>query len=93
MKELLRPNSSVGYCHVEQGCKIAIGGLFNPNGIAMASNGTIYLSSSLSPGIRVLNRQDNDELTLSDIILTGELRIMSLVPPRLTEEKIPVVIT
>ncbi|KAK0466322.1 uncharacterized protein EV420DRAFT_1511070 [Desarmillaria tabescens] len=66
--EFLRPSSSVGYCHVEEGCKTSISGMLNNNGIVQADNGTIYVSSTLSSGIRVLEKQEDNTLVLTDVI-------------------------
>ncbi|KAK0481526.1 hypothetical protein IW261DRAFT_1471134 [Armillaria novae-zelandiae] len=66
--EFLKPSSSVGYCHVEEGCKTSISRMLNNNGIVQAENGTIYVSSTLSSGIRVLEKQEDNTLVLTDVI-------------------------
>jgi len=60
--------TSVGYCHVDEGCKIAISGFPGSNGIARAQNGTVYVGSSKLGEIRVLEEQNDHSLVLVDII-------------------------
>jgi arylesterase/paraoxonase len=63
--------TSVGYCHVEEGCKIAIGGLHGSNGIARAQNGTVYVTDFKSGKINVLEEQNDHSLVLVDTIALG----------------------
>jgi hypothetical protein len=63
--------TSVGYCHVDEGCKIAMDGLPGSNGIARAQNGTIYVANSKFGQIHVLEEQNDHSLVLSDIIVLG----------------------
>ncbi len=46
--------------------------MLNNNGIVQAENGTIYVSSTLSSGIRVLEKQEDNTLVLTDVIPSGE---------------------
>ena len=64
--------TSVGYCHVDEGCKIAMDGLPGSNGIARAQNGTVYVANSKSSGhISVLEEQNDHSLVLVDNIASG----------------------
>ncbi|KAF8915020.1 hypothetical protein CPB85DRAFT_1433223 [Mucidula mucida] len=71
--QMIRPTSSVGYCHVDEGCKIAIGNLLNPNGITQAPNGTIYVGCALAGGVKVMERQADNTLSIVDVIPTDTL--------------------
>lgn len=63
--------TSVGYCHVDEGCKIAIDGLSASNGIARAQNGTVYVANSRGHQIQVLEEQNDHSLVLVDNIALG----------------------
>jgi sugar lactone lactonase YvrE len=63
--------TSVGYCHVEEGCKIAVDGLHGSNGIARAQNGTVYVTDFKSGQINVLEEQNDHSLVLVDTIALG----------------------
>ena len=63
--------TSVGYCHIDEGCKIAMGGLHGSNGIARAQNGTVYVGNSKSGQIVVLEEQSDHSLVLVDNIALG----------------------
>jgi arylesterase / paraoxonase len=63
--------TSVGYCHVDNGCKIAISGLHGNNGIARAQNGTVYVGNSKFGQIRVFEEQNDQSLVLTDIVALG----------------------
>jgi len=63
-------SSSVGYCHVDEGCKLAIQKLRGSNGIARAKNDTFYVSDCLWGGITVLEQQSDDTLVITDRIPT-----------------------
>lgn len=65
-------DTSVGYCHVDHGCKIAASGLVSSNGIAKASNDTIYVASTLGAKVTVFERQADNSLLLTDVIPTGK---------------------
>lgn len=63
--------TSVGYCHVDQGCKVARAGLPGSNGIVRAQNGTVYVANSKFGQIHVLEEQNDHSLVLTDIIALG----------------------
>lgn len=63
----------VGYCHVDEGCKPALPKTISTNGIASASNGTIYVANSITGVVEVLERQSDNTLVTTDSIKTGEL--------------------
>lgn len=65
--------TSVGYCHVEEGCKIAIAGLHGSNGIARAQNGTVYVANSKFGQIQVLEEQNEHDLVSTDSIALDRL--------------------
>lgn len=69
-------STTVGFCHLENGCKIAAPKLPGANGIAKSPhNETIYVSSAQSGGIRAFERQSDNTLQLLDFITTGKLRM------------------
>ncbi len=68
--------TSVGYCHVDSGCRIAISGLHGTNGIARAQNGSVYVGSSKAGQIRVYEEQNDQSLVLTDIIALGASMII-----------------
>lgn len=63
--------TSVGYCHIDNGCRIVASGLHGSNGIARAQNGTVYVGSSKSGQIRVFEEQNDQSLVLTDVIALG----------------------
>ncbi len=63
--------TSVGYCHVNEGCKIAVDGLPGSNGIARAQNGTVYVANSKFGQVHVLEEQNDHSLVLVDKISLG----------------------
>lgn len=64
--------TSVGYCHVDQGCKISVAGMRGNNGIARSQNGTIYVGSAKIGGISTFEEQSDHSLVLTDVIATGK---------------------
>ena len=68
-----RSVSSVGYCHVEDGCKYAISRMHGNNGIARAKNDTFYVSSSLNGAVSILEKQADNTLVLVDGMKLGEV--------------------
>ncbi|KAF8895727.1 hypothetical protein CPB84DRAFT_1782310 [Gymnopilus junonius] len=69
--ELLgQKHSSVGYCHIESGCKYALSKTHSSNGIASAPNGTLYVGDCISGGITILEKQVDDTLVVTDSIKT-----------------------
>ncbi|KAF8895726.1 hypothetical protein CPB84DRAFT_1710412, partial [Gymnopilus junonius] len=65
-----RSTSSVGYCHLENGCHYAIQNMQGNNGIAKAPNGTFYVANCIFGGLSVLESQADNTLVLKDIIPT-----------------------
>ena len=63
--------SSVGYCHIDDGCKSAITGTHGSNGIAAAPNGTVYVSNSIFGGVLFLEPQADNTLVVSESVRTG----------------------
>lgn len=63
-----RRYGSVGYCHVDHGCKIATDNLSGPNGIARGPGDTLMVSSTTQPEIVVLEKQADGSAVLTDTI-------------------------
>ncbi|KAJ3909160.1 hypothetical protein F5879DRAFT_1007262 [Lentinula edodes] len=61
-RTLLTSFSSVGYCHSDHGCKIAVDNLYTANGIAKATNGTVYVASTSGLELKMFEKQDDDSL-------------------------------
>ena len=74
MRSLEQPlrmkRTSVGYCHITKGCKIAASGLKGSNGLASNGNGTYYVGSVLGE-IQSFERQKDNSLTEVDYIKLG----------------------
>ncbi|KAL0571719.1 hypothetical protein V5O48_010243 [Marasmius crinis-equi] len=68
IRTFFSPKSSVGYCHVDQGCKIVSKDLLSVNGITRALNDTIYVASTLGKALRVFERQEDNSLVMTDVI-------------------------
>lgn len=65
---------SVGFCHIDLGCKIAIDHIFGVNGIAKSpTNDTYYVCTPFLGFVHVLSRQADDRLVLDEQIPTGVL--------------------
>ncbi|KAJ7045403.1 hypothetical protein C8F04DRAFT_1025033 [Mycena alexandri] len=65
-------SGSVGYCHVQSGCKFAIKNIHGANGIVRAPNNeSFYVSNSVFGGIAVLERQTDNALLKTHTIPTG----------------------
>ncbi|KZS86894.1 calcium-dependent phosphotriesterase, partial [Sistotremastrum niveocremeum HHB9708] len=62
--------TSVGYCHVDEGCRIVAPNLPAANGITRAQDGTYYVASVLAKVI-ALERQTDNSMILGDIIEAG----------------------
>jgi len=75
---LRTPVSSIGYCHVDEGCKLATPKIHDANGIASV-NDTFYVANSLKASVTVLERQADNSLVLTDVIPTSKL--MRHLPP------------
>lgn len=63
--------SSVGYCHLDYGCRIVVPKMFSANGIASTSNGTVYVSSTSGLKLVMYEKQDDGSLILQDSVLCG----------------------
>jgi arylesterase/paraoxonase len=70
--------TSVGYCHVDEGCKFAIKNMHGNNGIAQAPNGTFYVANALWGGLTILEPQADKSLVITDYVKTGMKRIKIL---------------
>lgn len=69
-----KADTHVGYCSVDKGCKIAAGKLPYSNGIARGVDGAadvFYVASSLRAEVRVLERQADESLVVTDVIKHG----------------------
>ncbi|TRM70176.1 hypothetical protein BD626DRAFT_563851 [Schizophyllum amplum] len=65
---LNRAVTSVGFCHVEHGCMIALDKVPGANGIVRTSEQTLLIGSATRPEVRVLARQANNTLLVTDVI-------------------------
>ncbi|KAG5643602.1 hypothetical protein DXG03_000610 [Asterophora parasitica] len=65
-----RKTTSVGYCHVKEGCKHAITKMHGNNGIARAQNDTFYVLNSLGGAINILDRQADNSLVVAEVLPT-----------------------
>ncbi|KIY64864.1 hypothetical protein CYLTODRAFT_424840 [Cylindrobasidium torrendii FP15055 ss-10] len=74
IKQLVAPSMIVGYCHIDDGCKVALGGMGAPNGIVTSGNGTYYISSIFGPqGYVVAEQQEDNSLVYTELIPTEVL--------------------
>ncbi|KAF9568249.1 calcium-dependent phosphotriesterase [Agrocybe pediades] len=62
--------SSIGYCHIDEGCKYSLDKTHSSNGITSAPNGTIYVSDSIFGGVTALERQTDNTLVVAESIST-----------------------
>ncbi|KAH8119425.1 calcium-dependent phosphotriesterase [Phellopilus nigrolimitatus] len=60
--------SNVGYCHAENGCKVAVDNISGANGITKDKDGKYYVASSKSTEVFVLERQADSSLVITDVI-------------------------
>ncbi|KAI0079035.1 calcium-dependent phosphotriesterase [Panus rudis PR-1116 ss-1] len=68
---LKRAYTSVGYCHIDEGCKFAARNLHGANGIAKSrSNDTFYVGSAKGSGIQVFEKQADNTLAWIETIET-----------------------
>ncbi|KAL0061520.1 hypothetical protein AAF712_011663 [Marasmius tenuissimus] len=67
-RAFFNPGSSVGYCHIDEGCRLVSKNMLGNNGITQAPNGTIYVASTLGKALRVFERQEDNSIVLSDSI-------------------------
>ncbi|KAG7098598.1 hypothetical protein E1B28_000523 [Marasmius oreades] len=68
LREFFNPATSIGYCHVDDGCKLVAKNMKHLNGIVQAPNGTIYVGSCLGKAVRVYDRQEDNSIVLTDVI-------------------------
>lgn len=66
-----RATTSVGYCHVDHGCKMAATGLISNNGIVKGKDDKIYVVDSAHGKISVFEPQADNTLVLVDEIGLG----------------------
>jgi arylesterase / paraoxonase len=68
-------SGSIGYCHINEGCKFAATGIHGANGIVKAKNSTdvesYYVANSLRPKIYVFERELDNTFVLVETIATG----------------------
>ncbi|KIJ67908.1 hypothetical protein HYDPIDRAFT_107441 [Hydnomerulius pinastri MD-312] len=67
-------DTSVGFCHVDQGCKFAYHGLHASNGIVRGrgpNNVTYYVADCMLGDITVLEEQSDNTLAFTEVIKTG----------------------
>jgi hypothetical protein len=63
-----RRYASVGYCHADNGCKIATDNLSGSNGITHGPGDTLMVASTTLPEIVVLEKQADGSAVLTDVI-------------------------
>ncbi|KAF8558064.1 calcium-dependent phosphotriesterase [Imleria badia] len=66
----LSPDTSIGFCHADQGCKFAYTGLHAGNGIVKGKNDTFYVADCVLGGVTVLERQADNTLAFTEVIKT-----------------------
>ncbi|KAI9572177.1 hypothetical protein HD554DRAFT_2015273 [Boletus coccyginus] len=69
----LIPDTFVGFCHADQGCKVAYSGLHASNGIVKGTdlgNDMFYVADCVVGGVTVLERQFDNTLTFTEVIKT-----------------------
>jgi arylesterase/paraoxonase len=65
-------STNVVYCHVDEGCKIAVDKLTGSNGLVRPpGTDMFYLADQFFPVIRVLERQTDNTLVVTDEVHTG----------------------
>ncbi|KAF8575519.1 serum paraoxonase/arylesterase [Ramaria rubella] len=64
------PGMTVGYCHINRGCKIAARGLKGANGIARNNDGLYFVTNHRFGEIFVLEKQEDGSLVLTDVVKT-----------------------
>ncbi|KAH7888581.1 hypothetical protein F5I97DRAFT_2003355 [Phlebopus sp. FC_14] len=67
-------DTSVGFCHVDQGCKFAYQGLHASNGIVRGAgsiNDTYYVADYTLGDITVLEKQSDNTFVFTEVIKTG----------------------
>ncbi|KAG8778187.1 hypothetical protein FRC12_025117 [Ceratobasidium sp. 428] len=64
-------STTVGYCHVDHGCKIAADELYGSNGIVRASDGSVWVASTFGGYITVHEQQADKTLVPTEVINVG----------------------
>ncbi|KAF8135716.1 hypothetical protein EV363DRAFT_1212460 [Boletus edulis] len=75
----LARDTSIGFCHADEGCKFAYTGLHSSNGIVKGTNpgnDTFYVGDSVLGDVTVLERQSDNTLALTEVIKTGSDRAL-----------------
>ncbi|OCH86368.1 calcium-dependent phosphotriesterase [Obba rivulosa] len=68
------PSTSVGYCHVDHGCKVAADKLPSSNGLAWdRKTDTFYVGSTPRGTIGVFERQSDNTLAFKDAVTIGQV--------------------
>lgn len=70
----LTPDTSIGFCHADHGCKFAYTGLHASNGIVKglgSGNDTFYVADCVLGAITVLERRSDDTFAFTEVIKTG----------------------
>ncbi|KIY65969.1 hypothetical protein CYLTODRAFT_399519 [Cylindrobasidium torrendii FP15055 ss-10] len=70
LRQYINPRASIGYCHVDEGCKIIMDGLLKPNGLATTGNGTFYIVDSLWTDVIIAEQREDGKLVQVDTIPT-----------------------
>lgn len=64
--------SSVGYCHLDHGCRLVNTRMHSNNGIARArDNDTFYINHAASAKMSVLEIQKDQSLVVTDVVTIG----------------------
>ena len=84
---LRRAVASVGYCHVNEGCKFATPQIHEANGIASV-NDTFYVANTIQGTITVLERQNDNSLVLTDVVPTGASNVFASISTAPSFDKI-----
>lgn len=72
------PGKSVGYCHKDQGCKIAYKGLTGANGINEGPDGSIWVANNIFSELFVFEKEDDNTLVLTDTLKNEYGELISL---------------
>ncbi|KAG9094782.1 hypothetical protein FS749_011830 [Ceratobasidium sp. UAMH 11750] len=71
-------SSTVGYCHVHEGCKIAADKLYGSNGIVRASDGSVWVASTFGAYITVHEQQADKTLVPTEVVNVGKCIFLCL---------------
>jgi len=76
---LAQAKTTVGYCHIDEGCKIAASKIPGANGMTRSrTNNTFYVGSATSGGVRIYERQADNTLLLVDFAASDGLPLDNL---------------